>query len=123
MPGSEQSELLFSYGTLQLEPVQLSTFGRKLAGAVDTLPGYALSMVKIDDPKVVQTSGKTHHPIVMFTGRPDDVVKGMVFAVTREEIQNADKYEVAAYRRFAVRLGSGTTAWAYIDARYGPPEA
>ena len=121
MSDAEPSERLFSYGTLQLEPVQLSTFGRKLTGSPDTLPGYDLSMVKIDDPKVVETSGKTHHPIVKHTGNPENVVEGTVFRITYQELLNADKYEVAAYRRFAVKLGSGVSAWAYIDVRYGPP--
>ncbi|WP_330997053.1 hypothetical protein [Burkholderia stagnalis] len=40
------SERLFSYGTLQLEQVQLTTFGRKLDGQSDEMPGYALSMLK-----------------------------------------------------------------------------
>ena len=60
---------LFSYGTLQQEDVQLATFGRRLAGAADALVGYRQSMVEIDDPEVVRTSGKTHHPIVAFTGK------------------------------------------------------
>lgn len=36
------SEKLFSYGTLQQETVQLSTFGRKLQGTADVLIGYHL---------------------------------------------------------------------------------
>ena len=36
----EATELLFSYGTLQLESVQLSTFGRALTGTADALPEY-----------------------------------------------------------------------------------
>ncbi len=122
MPAEEDSvELLFSYGTLQLEPVQLSTFGRRLSGAADSLPGYELAMVRIDDPEVVRTSGKTHHPIVKFTGRPEHVVPGSVFRITRQELLNADQYEVAAYKRVAVKLVSGASAWAYIDARFAPP--
>jgi hypothetical protein len=35
--------LLFSYGTLQQEDVQWSTFGRLLEGEPDELPGFALS--------------------------------------------------------------------------------
>ena len=37
--------LLFSYGTLQEERVQLSTFGRRLRGETDALPGYEPSLV------------------------------------------------------------------------------
>jgi len=32
--------LLFSYGTLQDEPVQRATFGRKLEGSADGLSGF-----------------------------------------------------------------------------------
>jgi catechol 2,3-dioxygenase-like lactoylglutathione lyase family enzyme len=46
---------------------------------------------------------------------------GTVFALTPEEIQSADKYEVAAYKRVAVELQSGRRAWAYVDAQFAPP--
>ena len=39
-PTESDTQLLFSYGTLQLEAVQLATFGRKLAGTADGLPGF-----------------------------------------------------------------------------------
>jgi orotate phosphoribosyltransferase len=44
-----------------------------------------------------------------------------LFALTPEEIQSADKYEVAAYRRVSVILGSGKRAWVYVDAQHAPP--
>lgn len=110
------SEHLFSYGTLQSEPVQLATFGRKLDGQADEMPGYALSMLKIEDPEVVATSGKTHHPVVTYTGKASDKVAGAVFRITAAELQHADDYEVAAYRRDRVVLASGVPAWVYVDA-------
>jgi hypothetical protein len=55
-----------------------------------------------------------------FTGRDSDVVPGTVFAVTPGEIQNADRYEVAAVKRVAVALQSGARAWAYVDVRSPP---
>jgi hypothetical protein len=118
----ERSESLFSYGTLQLEPVQLSTFGRVLDGLPDALPRFEQTMLKIEDPSVVATSGKTHHPIVKFTGRPKDEVAGVVFEVTPAEIVEADRYEVAAYLRIAATLRSGRRAWVYVDKRFAPIE-
>jgi len=53
------TEFLFSYGTLQLEAVQLATFGRRLVGTSDALPGFEQSMFEIEDKDVVATSGKT----------------------------------------------------------------
>ena len=40
--------LLFSYGTLQREDVQLTTFGRRLSGTRDELVGYESSLVLAD---------------------------------------------------------------------------
>jgi gamma-glutamylcyclotransferase (GGCT)/AIG2-like uncharacterized protein YtfP len=109
--------MLFSDGTLQLEAVQLSTFGRTLRGRPDLLPQYKTTMLKITDPAVVKTSGKTHHPIVSFSGDTNDRVAGTVFAITREELLQADEYEVADYRRVQVTLASGTEAWVYVENR------
>ena len=39
--------LLFSYGTLQQDDVQRSTFGRLLRGRADALVGYAQTWLKI----------------------------------------------------------------------------
>jgi hypothetical protein len=112
---------LFSYGTLQQDDVQRATFGRPLNGSADVLPGYSRAMVAIDDPQVVATSGKTHHPIVKHSGDPADRVAGTVFEISDAELAQADAYEVAAYRRVAVTLASGRAAWVYVDARFAPP--
>jgi hypothetical protein len=112
---------LFSYGTLQQEDVQLATFGRRLKGVSDALVGYRQSMVAIQDPDVVRTSGKTHHPIVAFTGVSEDRVPGALFEITDAELAHADAYEVAAYVRVEAPLASGLDAWVYVDARSNPP--
>ena len=108
--------LLFSYGTLQQENVQLATFGRLLAGRPESLVGFEQSLVAIDDPEVVRTSGKTHHPIVRYTGNPDARVRGTVFEITDQELAQSDRYEVSAYTRVSAALSSGGTAWVYVDA-------
>src|SRR6476659_5864580 len=94
-----QSELLFSYGTLQLEAVQTATFGRRLTGTSDALPRFAVVPLEIEDRNVVALSGKAQHTMARYTGRTSDVVRGTVFAVTLAEIQNADRYEVPAVKR------------------------
>lgn len=108
---------LFSYGTLQDKQVQLASFGRELAGRPDSMPGYVLMLVAITDPRVVETSGKTHHPIARASTNLNDEVRGMVFEITPEELDHADQYEVADYKRIAVTLKSGLLAWAYVEAR------
>lgn len=108
--------LLFSYGTLQQEAVQLSTFGRRLRGEPDELVGFEQSVFRIADPEFVATSGKADHAIVRFTGRPDSRVKGTVLEVTERELAEADAYEPAGYERIRAPLASGREAWVYAAA-------
>jgi gamma-glutamylcyclotransferase (GGCT)/AIG2-like uncharacterized protein YtfP len=113
--------LLFSYGTLQQEDVQRSTFGRLLQGQSDELPGFEHSLVRIEDPRVVASTGSTHHSNVTFNGRNDSRVRGTVFEITDAELAAADQYEqLAAYKRVATMLASGKQAWVYVDARSVP---
>jgi len=109
--------LIFSYGTLPQEDVQRSTFGRLLRGQRDELHGFEQSLVRIEDPQVVATSGKTHHANVTFNGRNDSRVSGTVFEITDAELAAADQYErLAAYIRIPATLVSGKQAWVYVDA-------
>lgn len=105
--------ILFSYGTLRQRDVQLSVFGREVAGTADRLPGYRLSLLEITDPQVIAVSGATHHPILTATGDPADVVEGTALHVTAAELTAADAYEVNDYRRALVPLESGLHGWVY----------
>lgn len=107
---------LFSYGTLQQENVQKTLFGRRLAGAPDALPFYASRMLEITDPDVLATSGERFHPVVIHTGDLADSVAGTVFAITPDELEAADRYEVSDYQRVSVALVSGKEAWVYVKA-------
>ena len=108
-------ELLFTYGTLQLEDVQLATFGRRLAGKPDTLIGYRLVMITIQDHDFVIKSGTAEHRNLQFTGNSGDSVKGKVFLVTMKELEQADAYEPPGYGRVLVQLESGGSAWVYLN--------
>lgn len=111
-------ELLFSYGTLQLEKVQLSSFGRLLNGEKDALIGYKLSQVEITDENVLAQSEQRFHPVAIPSGSFDDSVDGVVFEITYEELQKADEYEVDDYARVLATLASGKKAWVYILKEY-----
>lgn len=110
-----ETERLFSYGTLQTESVQLSTFGRRLSGNKDSLIGYRLRMIKIEDQDFVATSGAEYHRTLEFTGNASDLVEGTVFSVTQQELEQADAYEPAGYKRVKVPLQSGSEAWVYLN--------
>jgi hypothetical protein len=113
--------LLFSYGSLLRDDVQLATFGRLLLGHRDELPGFEPSQVSIDDPQVAAKVGATHHANVTFNGRTDSSVSGMAFEITDAELAVADRYEeIAAFKRISAILASGRKAWVYVDGRTAP---
>jgi gamma-glutamylcyclotransferase (GGCT)/AIG2-like uncharacterized protein YtfP len=112
----ENIVLLFSYGTLRQENVQLASFGRRLAGSADVLPGYTSVMIEITDPDVLAASGAKFHPMVVATGNPDDEVPGTLFLISEAELAAADAYEVSDYNRIEVLLKSGKRAWVYVKA-------
>jgi len=104
MKDSEEFESLFSYGTLQDEEVQLSTFGRTLEGERDALSAY---------------TQRTFGPYlnIEFTGEIADSVEGTRFKVTSAELEEADIYEATAdYKRIEVKLNSGKRAWVYLNS-------
>lgn len=110
------SVLLFSYGTLQQNEVQLSSFGRLLDGEEDAMTGHTTAMVEITDPDVLRASGKRFHLVVIPSKNPSDEVPGKVFRITEAELRAADAYEVSDYKRVEVTLRSGRTAWVYVQA-------
>ncbi|MFL6862200.1 MAG: gamma-glutamylcyclotransferase family protein [Allosphingosinicella sp.] len=105
---------LFSYGTLRQPEVQLATYGRLLEGEPDALPGYRLVPLAIGDPEVVRISGKAVHTIARRTGDPRDLVPGIVFALTKDELAATDRYEVDVYGRVEAVLVSGLKALVYV---------
>ena len=110
--------LLFSYGTLQQEDVQLAAFGRRLDGRRDELLACEPALVPIDDPGVAARLGTTHHANVRFTGNGASRVAGTVFEVSDAELGRADDFEAAfAYERVAASLASGQQTWVYV---HGP---
>ena len=111
-------EKLFSYGTLQLENVQKDTFSRILIGSKEILMKYVIEHIKITDQKVILSSGTDIHPILKYTGDELDVVEGMIFDLTNEELLKADKYEVDDYKREKVVFKSGKTGFVYLKNEY-----
>ncbi|MDP2318220.1 MAG: gamma-glutamylcyclotransferase family protein [Acidobacteriota bacterium] len=106
--------LLFSYGTLQQDDIQLATYGRRLDGHRDALVGFQPAIVKID-PDLVAKLGKTHHHNVTPSEDAGSRVFGMVFEVTDAELASTDAYEAEFdYERVTASLASGRQAWVYV---------
>ena len=96
--------LIFSYGTLQDDDVQRSTFGREVNGHRDALPHYERVPVTID--------GEQYWDV---KERDGSRVDGVVLEITDQELAKCDAYEAQyAYERVAVTLASGKTAWVYL---------
>lgn len=104
---------LFSYGTLQHDDVQLATFGRRLEGRQDALVGYRIIMIEVRDPAFVAKAGAMQRSL-KYTGNNSDIVEGAVLKLTLQELELADAYEPAEYKRKLVPLKSGTQAWVYL---------
>lgn len=116
------TEKLFSYGTLQYESVQLATFGRKLSGNPDLLPGFTHTMIDIKDPEVIAKSGQAQHLMAVYTGNQSDQIVGVVFDISPAELAQADLYEVEDYQRIQVQLASDIYAWVYVSKTIVIPE-
>ncbi len=115
------TEHLFSYGTLQLDSIQRSLFGRTVSGQPDSLPGFEQAQLRIEDAAEAAALGKTHHAIAKFTGNPAHQIAGTALRVTADELLRADAYEPPEYKRAKVVLRSGTQAWVYVDVQHAPP--
>ena len=113
----QATENLFSYGTLREATVQVATFGRKLSGKEDALPGYRLELTEIEDQNFIASSGASLHRNLHCTGDAADVVKGIVFQLTPREIQQADTYEPTDYERVRAQTSSGVEVWVYLNTR------
>ena len=74
--------LVFSYGSLREDRVQLATFGRLLAGRRDELVGFEPSQVPIAPARLAAFPGKTYHDNVVRTGGADSRVTGTARAAS-----------------------------------------
>ena len=112
--------LIFSYGSLREERVQLSTFGRRLEGWADAVVGYDRSSVINDDPEAVAVSGTREHANLV-PATTAARVEGMVFEITDAELVRVDEYERRfSYERIDVGLASGGRAWVYVFVPKSP---
>lgn len=109
--------LLFSYGTLQDEEVQFALFGRRLVGRKAHLLGYAQEGIQLGDAEFTRGNSASRFTILRIAHSQAAPVEGTVFEVTERELELADEYEPAEYKRVEARLASGEHTWVYVDAR------
>ncbi|MDO7138899.1 gamma-glutamylcyclotransferase family protein [Algibacter lectus] len=110
-----KAHYLFSYGTLQLEKVQIETYNRKLIGFKDTLENYTIEQLKITDKDVLAISQKQFHPIATPSKYKKNCIEGVIFEITEQELIQTDNYKVSDYKRIIETFKSGKKAWIYIS--------
>jgi gamma-glutamylcyclotransferase (GGCT)/AIG2-like uncharacterized protein YtfP len=101
-------EQLFAYGTLKEKDIQETIFGRILKGTPETLVGYVINQIHIEEE-----FGVAQYPIITPTHNPEDTISGMLYELTEAQLQLADTYEGLHYKRIQVQLQSEQTAWVY----------
>jgi gamma-glutamylcyclotransferase (GGCT)/AIG2-like uncharacterized protein YtfP len=101
-------EKLFTYGTLQNEDVQETIFGRTLQGTTETLIGYTLKEILIEEEFGIEP-----YPIIMETQNSEDSINGIMYEITTQELHKVDTYEGLHYKRVEVSLQSDEVVWAY----------
>jgi gamma-glutamylcyclotransferase (GGCT)/AIG2-like uncharacterized protein YtfP len=100
--------VLFSYGTLQREDVQIATFGRTLSGRAGELQGFELVPAA--------NSGTGHANVVR--GARESRVSGIAFEVSDAELVASDEYERRDdYTRIEAILSSGRKTWVYVSRK------
>lgn len=104
-------EQIFSYGTLQSKEIQMQVFNKLLTGTPDQLPGY-----KLKDLQIEEEFGMTDYFVAVPAEDPSDMIDGIVFSISGEDLAKADQFESNAYKRIEITLKSGITAWVYIES-------
>ncbi|WP_347346040.1 gamma-glutamylcyclotransferase family protein [Microbacterium sp.] len=108
-------QLLFSYGAMQSEEVQLDLFGHVVPLQADFLTGYTVDYAEFEDHRDSDACPRAVHPRLRRTGNPVDKAIGRVLTLTDAEIEASDEYQTPLlYRRISVTLASGRTAWVYV---------
>ncbi len=95
-----------------MKRVQLELFGRLLTGVKDILNDFKLVPIEIKDEAFLSKGEAKFQQTAIPS--PGDVIEGMVFEVSTEELLESDKYEPESYRRNKVLPQSGKEAWLYL---------
>ena len=102
---------LFSYGTLQDEEIQMELYGTVLLGIEDAIKGFVLKSITLTD----QFGNKKDYLIGDYSGRKDDIVKGIVYSISEGQLALTDFYEGPSYKRISVVSENGRECWLYVE--------
>ncbi len=110
--------LIFSYGSLQEEAVQLAVYGRALRANRDALVGWVRTLIEVPQWHKAAAQGTTHYANLERSQSSSDIIEGTVLEVSDAELAASDGYEDdAGYQRAMITLTSGRRAWVYVSAQ------
>lgn len=96
-------ERLFVYGSLKSNEIQKELLGRELIGLTDSLSNYHFSNIDIEGDQYLIAEPKD-----------GELIDGIVYEVSTQELEGIDRYEGREYKRVKVRLDSNLEAWIYV---------
>jgi gamma-glutamylcyclotransferase (GGCT)/AIG2-like uncharacterized protein YtfP len=110
--------LVFSYGSLREEAVQIAIFGRVVRIEPDELIDSVRTLVAVPKSHKAAAAGLTHYANVEDAPGSGSRVPGVVLELTEPQIAVCDAYEKDAdYVRVPAILASGRRAWVYRYSR------
>jgi gamma-glutamylcyclotransferase (GGCT)/AIG2-like uncharacterized protein YtfP len=110
--------LVFSYGSLREEAVQISIFGRVVRTEPDELVDCIRTLIEVPTWHKAAAQGLTHYANIEYAPGSGNRVAGVVLELTDGEIAVCDAYEQDAdYVRVVAILASGRSAWVYRSSR------
>jgi gamma-glutamylcyclotransferase (GGCT)/AIG2-like uncharacterized protein YtfP len=108
---------IFSYGSLQEAPVQVSIYGRALHGESDELIDCVRTLIEVPKSHKAFATGLTHYATVTFMPDSGSRVPGTLLEITDAELVATDGYERdSEYVRVLAALASGRRVWVYVSA-------
>jgi gamma-glutamylcyclotransferase (GGCT)/AIG2-like uncharacterized protein YtfP len=107
------NELLFSYGILQEERVQLKLYNRIVIMTADRLIGFEKRKIEITDTDFL-SRGENKYQTILIKNPGASPVNGMVLELTEKELALTDAFEPVNYKRVNIVLESGKKAWLYM---------
>jgi gamma-glutamylcyclotransferase (GGCT)/AIG2-like uncharacterized protein YtfP len=108
---------IFSYGSLQEGPTQVSIYGRLLRGEPDELIDCVRTLIEVPKWHKAAATGLTHYATVTFLPGSGSRVRGTILQLTDTEFAATDVYEQdSEYRRVIAALASGRKAWVYVSS-------
>lgn len=113
----QKKHLVFAYGILKIEKIQVKNYGKKLEGSSDILRGYKLNSITIKDTVLIEDIETNNFEIAVNTKDENDIIEGFVFEINGEELAKTDQYLNTHYMRVLETNQKGEDVWVYVSKK------